>query len=680
MKPHATKLPALAAITVAVLTACGAAQAAEVNEVTRASKPESTVTVGVGSVSRDNQRFGQYSGLVDSGVYGLFDVTLVNRDDATGTTFTFTGRDLGLSTRDIRLEHSRQGDWGYFVEFNQIPRYSQYLVNTGLAGIGTGNQTVNGETLRDVQLMTERKILTVGLDKTLPSNFDVQVRVRHEQKTGSRIFARGSTGGAGLFEFLAEPIDSATPQLEATLGYTGERLQLSGGYYGSWYNNHIPGINVSGGAAGLSTFTPIGLPPDNEAHQLHLAGGYSFSPTTRGTFKLSHARASQNDSFIVAALPGNSSLDGRIDVTQLQLGLSARPMPKLSLLANLRYEDRDDKTPVRLYSNLATATSTFNGFYEPRSITRTDSKVEAGYRLPYGFHLTGGVDLNITERAVPYWLGGSLASVSTREKTEETTLRLKLRRSLSETVNGSIAYAHSDRDGSDFLTTVLNNGTTGSNLLSPLHLADRERDQLRLAVDWTPTEPLSLQFMVDASKDLYSHGGRSFGPNSGRARLYSADAAYAFSDKWRATAWVSRSETRANQISQVSAPTGQIWTADLRDQGDAVGIGVRGKPTRKLELGADLQRTHDRGEYRFSVVPSGTTPPPDTNYRVTRLKLSGKYAMQKDTTVGVNYFYEYWNIDDWTWTTWTYTDGTRLTQEPRQTTHFIGAYVQMRWW
>ncbi len=673
MKTHTPIIPALAAITATVLAAGGASQAAEVDEVTRASKPESTISVGAGYVSNNNLRFGQYSGKHDSGAVGLLDVSLVNREEGTGTTFIFTGRNLGLSIRDIRLEHSRQGDWGYFVEFSQIPRYSQYTVNTELSGIGTGNQTVNSEAFRDVQLMTERKILTVGLDKALPSSLDVQVRVRHEQKTGSRIFGRGNTG-AGGFEFLAEPIDSASPQMEVTLGYTGERLQLSGGYYGSWYNNHIPGLNVSG-VSGLSAFTPIGLPPDSESHQLHLAGGYSFSPTTRGTFKLAYGRALQNDSFITASLPGNTSLDGRIDVTQVQLGISARPTPKLSLLANLRYEDRDDKTPVRLYSNLATTTSTFNGFYEPRSITRTDSKMEAGYRLPNGFHLTGGVDLNITERAVPYWLGGSLASVSTREKTEETTLRVKLRRSLSETVNGSIAVAHSERDGSDFLTTVLNNGTTGSNLLSPLHLADRDRDQLRLAVDWAPTEPLSLQFMVDASKDQYSHSGRSFGPNSGRARLYSADASYAFSDKWRGTVWLSRNETRANQVTQTSTPV--TWTADLRDSGDAVGIGIRGKPTRKLELGADLQRTHDRGEYRFDVVPA---PLPDTHYRVSRARLSGKYALNKDTTVGMNYIMEHWNIDDWTWSTWTYTDGTRLTQDPRQTTHFIGAYVQLKWW
>jgi MtrB/PioB family decaheme-associated outer membrane protein len=347
-------------------------------------------------------------------------------------------------------------------------------------------------------------------------------------------------------------------------------------------------------------------------------------------------------------------------------------------LANVRYEDRDDKTPVRLYSSSAVPTSTFNGFYEPRSITRTDSKFEAGYRLPNGFHLTGGAEYNVTERFVPYWFSGALASVATREKTDETILRLKLRRSLSETVNGSISYAHSDRDGTNFVTTVVNSGTIGSNLVSPVHLSDRERDQWRLAVDWTPTEPLSLQFAVDASKDEYSLSGRPYGPTSGKARLYSVDASYALSDKWRATAWVSQSETRANQVTQTSAAV--AWAGDLRDRSDGIGIGVRGNPTRKLELSADLQRTHDRGEYRFSVIPSGNTPPPDTHYRISRARLHGKYAVNKDTTVGLNYVFEYWNIDDWTWTTWTYTDGTRVTQEPRQTAHFIGAYVQLRWW
>ncbi len=682
MSTYKQQVFTLNAIAAALLAAVAPAQAAEVDEVTRAAKPESTVTVGVGTVSRDKQRFGQYTGLVDSGIYGLFDVTLVNREDATGTTFSFTGRDLGLSTRDIRLEHTRQGDWGYYIEYNQIPRYSQYVVKTGLSGIGSANQTISGEPVRDVQLMTERKILTVGMEKSLPSNLDVQVRVRHEQKTGSRIFGRPG------FDFLAEPIDSATPQMEVTLGYTGERLQLTGGYYGSWYNNHNLLLNASGGAG--SAYNPTALPPDSESHQLHLAGGYSFSPTTRGTFKLAYGRALQSDLFIAAPsgnpnLTGKTQLDGRIDNTLLQLGLTTRPLPKLSLLANVRYEDRDDKTPIVRYQNASSGNS-YDGLYEPRSITTKAGKFEAGYQLPMSFRVVGGIDYKLLERYVPYYCGssgcGALAAVTTREDSEELTYRVKLSRSLSETVNGALSLAHSNRNGSDLLSNVVFiTGNPGSNLISPIHLADRKRDQVRLSLDWTPTEPLSLQFMVDESKDEYS--GRSLGPLDGKAHFYSLDASYAFSDKWRGTFWLSRNETRANQVTQTGStgtPPSTIWTADLRDQGDAIGVGVRGKPTRKLELGADLQYTHDHGEYRIDVTPSGVTLPPDTHYRVTRVRLNGKYAMSKDTTIGMNYIMEHWNIDDWTWNTWTYADGTRLTQEPKQTTHFIGAYVQLKWW
>ncbi len=677
MNRHARITPALSAIAAAMLAAYRPAGAAEVDEVTELSKPESSISVGANYLSHNNQRLGQYTGMRDEGTYGILDFNLLNRDDDTGTWFKIDGRNLGLDNRELRFEHTRQGDWGYFVEFSQTPRYSPYTVNTGLSGIGTINQAVGGEPTRDVQLKTERKTTTLGFDKWLPAKFDFQVRFRHEEKEGSRLFGRTGT------DFLAEPIDSTTRQLDATLSYTGERLQLSGGYSGGWYNNKNPALYATGGTG--STYSPIGLPPDNESHQLHLAGGYSFTPTTRGTFKLAYARATQNDQFIVAALPGNGSLDGRVDTTQLHLGLSSRPLPKLSLLANFRYEDRNDKTPVRLYSSLATGTSTFNGYYEPRSIKTIAGKLEAGYQLPLGFRVVGGVDRDIKRRNVPSWFSGALVSVTTREKTDETTYRLQLRRSLSETVNGALSYAHSKRGGSDYITTVLNSGATGSNLVAPLHLADRERDLWRLSFDWTPTEPLSLQFAVEDANDRYP--SKEFGPRNGKAQNYSVDAAYTFSEKWQGTAWFSRNDTRVEQAVRCSSSTTscvtvpQNWSADLRNLGDAVGLGVRNKPTRKMELGADLQFSYDRGEYKLNaVMPSGVTPPPDTHYQVTSLKLFGNYALKKNTGVGVKYTYERWSTDDWTWTNWTYSDGTRVKQDLVQKVHIVGIYGYYKWW
>jgi hypothetical protein len=45
----------------------------------------------------------------------------------------------------------------------------------------------------------------------------------------------------------------------------------------------------------------------------------------------------------------------------------------------------------------------------------------------------------------------------------------------------------------------------------------------------------------------------------------------------------------------------------------------------------------------------------------------------------LSYIYERWGTDNWTWTTWTYSDGTRVLHEPIQKVHFIGLTLYYRW-
>lgn len=686
----------LTAIAAALMGLFGSAVVHAADAVTDPTKPESEFSVGAGYVSDDNGRFGQYNGLRDEGLYGLIDFNIVKRDDATGTWLKLFGRNVGLDHRELRFDHNRQGNWGYFLEFNQIPRYEPYTVTTAVSGIGTPNLTIPTTTTAGlpVELKTRRDRIGLGFDKQLPSNWDLQVRFRNEEKEGARLWARGTTGGGvvggpvfGNFEFAPEPIDSTTRQFEATIGYTDEKLQLSGGYYGTTYNNQYNGLNFTGGVAALSTFTPIGLPPDNQSHQLHLSGGYSFTPTTRGTFKVAYTKATQDDAFVtgvnVPLAPGvGNNLQGRLDTTLVQMRLTARPVPKLSLLASLRYDDRDDKTPILLYNTLAGPTSTFDGNNEPHSFKTTTGKLEAGYALPMGFRLTGGLDQEQRKHNF-----SPVRVVSSREKTDETSYRVEVRRSMSETVTGALSYVHSDRDGSPFLLTTVNNGTPGSNLVHPLHLADRERDKVRLTVNWQPTNPLSIQFFADYAQDEYS--GRTLGPREGEAQTYSVDASYAFSDKWQATAWVSRNDTRIDQSSCVAASAvgvcpdtaaSPIWNASLRNVGDSVGAGLRGKPYAWLEIGADLQYSDIQDEYRQQAVTPGATitPLPDVTTKLTRFNLFGRYALQKNAGIRLDYIYDRFSTDDWTWTTWTYADGTRVLQDSVQKVHFFGARYYYR--
>lgn len=680
MNTNARSTFQLTATAAALLAAFGSAGAAETETASPHTKPESTISVGAGYVDNSGARFGQYTGMHKSGGYGLLDADIVTRDDATGTWLKFNGRSLGLENRELRFEHNRQGNWGYYLDFSQTPRYEPFTVNTAVTGIGTANLRIPAVSTAGTptQLKTKREAIGLGFSKWVVGGFDLQVRFRSEDKDGARLFARGNTGGAGLFEFAPEPIHSTTRQLEATFGYTGQQLQLSGGYYGTTYDNKNTALNFTGGVAGLSTFTPIGLPPDNQSHQLHLAGGYSFTSTTRGNFKVAYTRASQNDSFILPAPAGvgRADLGGQVNTTLVQMGLSARPLPKLSLLANLRYEDRDDKTPIARYFTGATPTSTFNGDNEPRSIKRTSGKLEASYQLPMTFRLIGGIDYEEKRRSA-----SPVRVVTQRDRTDETSYRIELRRSMSETVTGALAYVHSDRGGSPYTTTVLNNGTAGSNLIAPIHLADRKRDKVRLSVNWNPTEQFGLQFMLDDARDDYSaRDALGLGPQKGKAQNYSVDASYTFSEAWQATAWASHNNNRMDQTTAVGAAAGQIWAAALRNRGDAFGLGMRGKPMAFLEIGADLSYSDITDEYQQrAITGAARTSLPDVSTKLTSLKIFGKYAIQKNSGVRLDYIYDRFHTNDWTWTTFTYTDGTTLTQNPNQKVHFIGVSYYYRW-
>jgi predicted porin len=190
---------------------------------------------------------------------------------------------------------------------------------------------------------------------------------------------------------------------------------------------------------------------------------------------------------------------------------------------------------------------------------------------------------------------------------------------------------------------------------------------------------LSLQFFFDHARDTYdTRTVDGFGPRSGKAQNYSLDAAYTVSEALTFTAWFSRNDNRAGQATRTSAA--QPWAAQLRNLGESYGIGVLGKPMARLKLGADLTFSDIRDEFRQQAI---TGPDilslPDITTRNTTLKLYADYAIQKNAGIRLNYVYDRWSSDDWTWTTWTYADGTRLFQNSPQKVHFIGVSGYYRW-
>jgi MtrB/PioB family decaheme-associated outer membrane protein len=624
------------------------------------TKPSSTASVGGGWLSDDAPISGQYNGRDKKGWYYLGDFDVRRRVDETGTWIRFRTRDLGLESREIFFEHERQGDWKYNVEYNMLPRYESYTVNTGLSGNGTTEQTVNGAAMRDLELVSKRERITVEAKKFLPRNFDFRVKFRNEERDGSRLFGQGYRE----FYFLTEPLDSTTQQVDAVLSYSGERFQAAGGYYGSFFDQHKNRIDVIGGVAQRGT--PIANPPGNQAHQVYLNGGYSFTPTTRGTFKVKYQRTFQDENFVAPSRPGRTDADAGLDTFAAKVGMTSRPVPKLSLIADFGYEDRDERTPVEQYIDPG---STHDGTNVPHSRRRWDGKFEASYALPMGYRATGGVYYEQTERSVP-----DVRAVVYRKRNGELSFRGELQKSLSETVNGRVSYTYSDKGGSDFLPNFTTSGGLGSNLVNPLHFADRTRHKVRGMVDWMPAEPLSLQFVAAYSADYYG-GENIYGPKEGSAVRLSADAAYAINDEWSTTAWYSFENIYAKSE---SARSGVERLHKLDNTSHAFGVGVNGELDNGIELGADFAYSFDRGKFDQTALQGPDIPRvSNVYYRHANVNFYAKYALRSNVVMRLDYAYDRWDNDDWQWENFAFDDGT-IVSRPDEKNHFIGLSASYR--
>ncbi len=523
MKTTLNKTFRLTAVAAALLAAYGSALAQQDPEVAKLISPSANdnLSIGGGYWSKDRPFQGQYDGMSDGNKgYLLFDGQVHRRDDVTGTWFKFDMRNMGLDTREARLSAERQGDIGGYIDFNQIPRDYPWTINTNLGGLGTPNMTVNGAPpTYETHLSTKRDRTTLGFFKNLNSlmpGLKFKVDFRNEDKKGEINYGLGSQP-----LWLAQPIDSRIRQLDALFEYSKDKLQLRGGYYASWYDtsvNQVFGLRSSTGTPGSTQNpnpTPLSQPLDNQSWEVYLDGGYSFTPTTRGTFKVKYGKATMDEQLPSYGLTGvnapfvgmTSTINGRVDTTLLQAGITSRPMPKLSIVANLRYYDMDDKTPlVGVIGNNGTGVVAVHN--TPQSIKTTSGKFEAAYRLPMGFKVIGTIDGKHQDRSLPQFM--SEIYVPYRDtKLKEWNYGVQVRRNLTETVNGSLGYVYSKRDGSNYAPT------TGSHedLISPWHIADRNRDKWRLKLDWTPTDVFTLVGVFEDARDKYPHDASRPGSN-----------------------------------------------------------------------------------------------------------------------------------------------------------------------
>lgn len=718
-------VPAHGQTTGATATKAEATVAADENS----KKTELSVTLGLGGVSGGSANrsiFNQYNILGlngDNAVGGILGFDYVLHDPENSNSVYFRGANLLDDSRELGLVWRDPGEWKFSATYGELVHQNPYTFNTGLVGAGSTTPQVVAlpggvGTGNDAQLQTKRTAYGLGFNKWISPALQFEIDLKSENKEGSVLsgigmncpsgYAPGCAGTTGIRTgwatlMVPEPVNSNQSQVEARLNYAAESLRLSVSYYGSFYRNNngtlnpsVPGSlnNPLGTLLPLSTGLqpilnlPQALAPDNQLNQLSLTGSYDLAPKTKANFKLSYAKATQNQDFASSGLTGAptgvSNLGGQVNSTLAWLGITSRPIPKLTLQADLRYANRDDNTPIAAYSLIGASTYT----NQQLPLEKTSGKLLAMYQFTRDYRGSLGVDYQGIDRGVVTPTSKVSGVSALRQQTDETGVNAELRRSWSQAFSGSIRLSSSRRDGSDWLKPNSGAGVTAvadpstaffSTAIFMPTLADRKQEKVKIFGDWHPDEKLSLQFSAEGGTNKYSMP-TVYSLQKTRLSLFSLDVGYALSDNWNLNGYASWGQQTQDQ----ARPAGSVMA--FENTNISAGLGVTGKPMSKMEVGGNLAYVNDRNAYAQTLdtyagadsaaLLTATGGLPNITFRQAALKLFGKYEVDKNGTLGVNLIYAQVLSNDWAWnysgTSYVYSDNTTASLKQTQTLTYLG--------
>lgn len=673
------------------------------------------VELGIGYVDKDSWKFGEYNGLGDKGAYLIGNIDLSARNRDTARFWGFRGRNLGLDTRNLQADFGTQGRYKVWLEYDQIEKRGNDTGSTIFNGAGSGTLTLPAgfagiaptdttEALRaakvnpflqKLDLRQERKNYIAGFAAELAHGWDAHVQFRHERKDGIRLQGGvfGNSGGTPRTALIPEPVDYETNELEAAVQYATRTYQVKAFYHLSLFSNDNQALTwpnpyqqIAGWATSPFTGFPTGvgqlaLPPDNQAHQLGVNGGYNFSPATRLGFSFALGRMTQDEQFLpYAVTPGivintplpRSSLDGKVNTTLASVNVTSRVLPTLTLRGSYTYDERDDKTPQAQYIYIGGDSMQQLGVDSNRARTnlplsekRHLLKLGGDYRFIAGIKLDAAYEYDQIER-----------TNEEAAKTKEHMVRVGARRSLSETVTGAVSYAHSRRRYDNYedvpfpatfspeyratLAPIV--AWDNHPLMRKYVFSDRDRDRLKFNVNASPMQKVTLGFSADFYQDDFkSERDPLLGRQEAEGTTYTLDAGFTPSDKVTAYAFYTHdnyksrqqnrqfnSGTKAEATVEGPFPAGDWWV-DVDNEADTLGVGFKWKGFGRFDFGGDLTHTRSTG----AISPTATTlvalPLPDNKARLTALQLYAKYQLQKNSWLRLSFLHQKYKESDWAW-------------------------------
>ena len=611
-------------------------------------------SVGASYVSDDAARFGNATGYDEQGAYANLDGQAVYATDSHRAVWLI--EDLGLDSRQLRLDGGRQGSYDYHLAYSELPFRSFDTTSTvfseGADGLVLPNDWVragltSGFTALDASLFprnieSDRQAIELGGRYLSGNRIDFFADYRRSESDGVGIQGGSFFTNASL---LPRPFDYQTDEIDVGLRYRSERGAIQLGYYGSFFENDNLALNWENPFNGTDAGA-LAEPPDSSFHQFVLSGNYRTG--WYGTVVALSAAAGEmeqddpllaytiNPNIVTGPLP-LTDLGGKVDTSNLALTLTARPHRRARVKLAYRYDDRDNKTPIEQWNRVIVDSFNSSEFEEnvPYSFERMRLNLSADVDAWEQIRLSAGYDYMELDR--------SFQEVANQDE-ESGWGKIRWRPNAYVDVTAKGGTSRRDVDNYD---TILASASGQNPLLRKYHLAYRYREFGELTVEASfPEQPISVSGTVMLADDSYTRS--ELGLLSADDFRFAADLNWAISPRSSLYINAGYDEIESEQAGSEFFQTPD-WRASHSDEFLSFGAGVRVDQIGGL-FDVDLGYTHGEGTSQIDVLAtggSGMSTFPDLESTLDSLRVRMGYRFSTRLEGNLQLRYEDFSTEDW---------------------------------
>lgn len=617
-------------------------------------KMQGQAQLGIGTVSDDSNKHGNYTGLNEEGAFAVANISAQRRIGNSGY-LDLSGDNLGLDSRQVRLLTGLPGTFALELIYDEIPTWLQESGQSPYSGdtvldlptawtpnATTGTMADLQASLHDIDFMTKRRTFGFNASYQQSANLSYEWDFQRYTKKGRRVLglALGDAFATTRAALLPVGVDQENNTARFKLSFNQSRWQSAFNVqFASFKNNNdrVTWENAFDAPGGV-TQGQAALEPDNDMQQISAQGVYVLRENTVASASLALGRMRQNETYLPytvnsALVPSTlprTSLDGLVYTYDARMGLYSKINNKLNLEASYSQHEQDNETPRATYTYVAADTNISGDRSNlPYSFRQRLLQTRGGYRFDEQHKLSLGYEYDIKNR--------TFQEVSS---SSEHRLWGSYKGKVYKNTDLSLRLEHQDRQGDQYqaVPEIL---PAENSLLRKYNLADRVRDKAYITITSVASKKLNMGLLAELSQDDYDNS--SVGLQQSKEQTYSANLSYQINTAASFIADFSQTRIQSTQAGSLAASVAD-WYADNDERIDMTSMGLLFHlPNNRVNVGIDYGYAYSVGETHIT----NSADFPRLTSRRHSLNLYGDYELSERSSVNTQFRYEKYMEDDW---------------------------------